>query len=558
MPSKTKKQARFFAACSHGAKYKKCPPKKVSKEFNKADKRTGILKEISFDLEHDPFNNPHTTTAEEQDNDTRTAVSLVGLCHTISDNIRDVITKLGEEYPISSEGFPTIEYVDQVNDWTDDEIKNRYHPTPDYNLIKMSAIEQINKLLRPRKLPTFADTIVYHANNGVMFLDDPQVRPYMEKVVKLRAKLARNLNLLYELLLKPYRQNRTTESIDDPFGEEPTSSEEILKSIVLLMAAALKAANQYSSILASDVRNEPIHGGESNPRRRIKTRDWEVMSSGQEDYIALPELEPFPPWWRSIQARLAELKWFPDNYTIQTISDSVGKAGILNIPEFQKFIPPLTKLANKYNSYIKQAKNKWRQYLKLRDSEYSQLNPKMNESLNDYMQTETPLNVWANPGHPETKKELRAGSTVVVEPIRSQTFILIKVYKGNLRGKWYADIKEFRQATKHHTPIERSFQTAAKPEQAVLGREPTALARHLGLESVQRPSFTQFLTEGEYKIHPHYDIPAAQKKLILELYRQSDYTREKFIEAMKSRGMDVMKLIQKPAFATLLGALKFR
>ena len=44
MPSKTKNQARFFAACAHGANYKSCPPKKVSKEFNKADKKTGILK----------------------------------------------------------------------------------------------------------------------------------------------------------------------------------------------------------------------------------------------------------------------------------------------------------------------------------------------------------------------------------------------------------------------------------------------------------------------------------------------------------------------------------
>lgn len=44
MPSKTKKQARFMAACAHGAGYESCPPKKVSKEFNQADKGTGILK----------------------------------------------------------------------------------------------------------------------------------------------------------------------------------------------------------------------------------------------------------------------------------------------------------------------------------------------------------------------------------------------------------------------------------------------------------------------------------------------------------------------------------
>jgi len=44
MPSKSKKQARFMAACAHGANYNSCPPAKVSSEFNKADKRTGILK----------------------------------------------------------------------------------------------------------------------------------------------------------------------------------------------------------------------------------------------------------------------------------------------------------------------------------------------------------------------------------------------------------------------------------------------------------------------------------------------------------------------------------
>lgn len=44
MPSKSKKQARFMAACSHGAGYPSCPPAKVSKEFNKSDKGTGIIK----------------------------------------------------------------------------------------------------------------------------------------------------------------------------------------------------------------------------------------------------------------------------------------------------------------------------------------------------------------------------------------------------------------------------------------------------------------------------------------------------------------------------------
>lgn len=44
MPSSSKKQARFMAACAHGAGYRNCPPAKVSKEFNKGDKKTGVLK----------------------------------------------------------------------------------------------------------------------------------------------------------------------------------------------------------------------------------------------------------------------------------------------------------------------------------------------------------------------------------------------------------------------------------------------------------------------------------------------------------------------------------
>ena len=44
MPSKSVKQARLMAACSNGAGYQSCPPAKVSKEFNQADKKTGILK----------------------------------------------------------------------------------------------------------------------------------------------------------------------------------------------------------------------------------------------------------------------------------------------------------------------------------------------------------------------------------------------------------------------------------------------------------------------------------------------------------------------------------
>lgn len=44
MPSKTVKQAKLFAACSHGADYPSCPPVKVAKEFNQADAKTGILR----------------------------------------------------------------------------------------------------------------------------------------------------------------------------------------------------------------------------------------------------------------------------------------------------------------------------------------------------------------------------------------------------------------------------------------------------------------------------------------------------------------------------------
>jgi hypothetical protein len=44
MPSTSPKQARFMAACAHGAGYASCPPDKVSHEFNQADAGTGILK----------------------------------------------------------------------------------------------------------------------------------------------------------------------------------------------------------------------------------------------------------------------------------------------------------------------------------------------------------------------------------------------------------------------------------------------------------------------------------------------------------------------------------
>ena len=44
MPSKTPAQARLMAACAHGAGYSACPPAKVSKEFNQADKGSGIIR----------------------------------------------------------------------------------------------------------------------------------------------------------------------------------------------------------------------------------------------------------------------------------------------------------------------------------------------------------------------------------------------------------------------------------------------------------------------------------------------------------------------------------
>lgn len=43
MPSKSPKQARLMAACAHGAGYSSCPPTKVAKEFNVADKGSKML-----------------------------------------------------------------------------------------------------------------------------------------------------------------------------------------------------------------------------------------------------------------------------------------------------------------------------------------------------------------------------------------------------------------------------------------------------------------------------------------------------------------------------------
>lgn len=44
MPSKTESQARFMAACNHGAGYASCPPANVSREFNEADKGGALLR----------------------------------------------------------------------------------------------------------------------------------------------------------------------------------------------------------------------------------------------------------------------------------------------------------------------------------------------------------------------------------------------------------------------------------------------------------------------------------------------------------------------------------
>jgi len=43
MPSTSPAQARFMAACAHGAGYPSCPPQKVSTEFNQADAGSAML-----------------------------------------------------------------------------------------------------------------------------------------------------------------------------------------------------------------------------------------------------------------------------------------------------------------------------------------------------------------------------------------------------------------------------------------------------------------------------------------------------------------------------------
>ena len=52
MPSKSPKQARLMAACAHNAGYASCPPEKVAKEFNQADKGTGVLKKKPKDHDY--------------------------------------------------------------------------------------------------------------------------------------------------------------------------------------------------------------------------------------------------------------------------------------------------------------------------------------------------------------------------------------------------------------------------------------------------------------------------------------------------------------------------
>lgn len=55
MPSTTPKQARFMAACAHGAGYSSCPPEKVSHEFNQADKGTKMLSNAMKGKKHESF-----------------------------------------------------------------------------------------------------------------------------------------------------------------------------------------------------------------------------------------------------------------------------------------------------------------------------------------------------------------------------------------------------------------------------------------------------------------------------------------------------------------------
>lgn len=54
MPSKTKRQARFMAACAHGSKYPKCPKGDVAQKFNKADEGGALLSEAVKDINRTP------------------------------------------------------------------------------------------------------------------------------------------------------------------------------------------------------------------------------------------------------------------------------------------------------------------------------------------------------------------------------------------------------------------------------------------------------------------------------------------------------------------------
>jgi len=61
MPSKTKKQARFMAMCSHSGggnagSGPPCPPKAVAQKFNKADEGGKLLSDAVKDINRTPKN----------------------------------------------------------------------------------------------------------------------------------------------------------------------------------------------------------------------------------------------------------------------------------------------------------------------------------------------------------------------------------------------------------------------------------------------------------------------------------------------------------------------
>jgi hypothetical protein len=181
------------------------------------------------------------------------------------------------------------------------------------------------------------------------------------------------------------------------------------------------------------------------------------------------------------------------------------------------------------------------------------------ESLNDYKRLSTDMKVFDDRG---TVSTLAKGTVVVRRSFKGQRFVELQARDaaGSLSGLLYASKEDYFTATADQKATDELFKSAQPAKAARIHTEPTALGKMLRGESEDHPmSFKQFLVEGEYKIHPHYDFPNQQKKIILELYKQSDYTREKFIEMMKSRGMDVMQLMQtNPAVARFLQSLKFR